>query len=69
MPTTGRAITDTEKEAVCARLLKAWKECRHQRLGQLIDNALFVSGARADSYYIEDDRLVEVVEKFVRDEA
>ena len=67
----GRAYTNEEKEAVCAAILAAWKDAPHQRLGQLIDNALqYANTDPRCSYtifYVEDDKLVEQVAEFVAD--
>jgi hypothetical protein len=64
-----RAITDQQKEVVMFRILAAWKACPTQRLGQLIDNAMFqehasTSRSRPGLFSIEDTDLALVVENF-----
>ena len=44
------------------RLLLAWQTCPDLRLGQLLSN---VSGG-AYYYYIEDEQLIQNIEKYVR---
>lgn len=58
----GRALTDTQKEEICARLLIAWKRAPHQRLGQLIDNA----NKDKSIFNIEDEKLIRLIEDFTR---
>lgn len=69
----GRALTPEDKRIVMDRFLVAWLRAPQQRLGQLVDNAV-ARQRRAeeplqrpngpDLFYIEDERLVEMVEQF-----
>jgi hypothetical protein len=61
----GRAVDDEVKYEMCQRLLAAWLRKPHQRLGQLINNALLNSEYTATSFFlIEDDALIQTVESF-----
>jgi hypothetical protein len=57
-----RAYSPAEKKALIARLLDVWLANPHQRLGQLIVNAL-PHEAGNDAFYIEDYTLIERLEK------
>lgn len=41
-----------------------WKRCPDLRLGQLLVNASQMSDGPADIFYVEDDRLLEMVRVF-----
>lgn len=59
----GRAHTDEKKREIVERILAAWMspKAEHLRLGQLIAN----SGV-AETFYVEDTELAELVENLVR---
>lgn len=65
----GRAETSEEKRVVIERLLAAWLKQPAQRLGQLIENATGAAADRkvVDLFYIEDQSLVECVEKYLEE--
>ena len=48
---------------ICERLATAWERFPDMRLGQLICNAYI---GKRDPFFIEDDELIEMIEKFVR---
>jgi hypothetical protein len=58
-----RARTEADKREVIERLLEAWKKAPMLRLGQLLCNSAD-KGHRL--FYLEDDALVEGVERYVR---
>lgn len=64
---SGRAATLEAKRAVLERLFTAWNQAPHQRLGQLLDNALNMESlARAGALFtVEDEPLLAMVERFV----
>lgn len=53
-----RAVDDTEKDEVIARLLALWKQHPQLRLMQLLGNVF-----RRDPYYVEDFDAVEILEQ------
>jgi hypothetical protein len=63
----GRAETDSQKKEILDKLLEAWKKSPLQRLGQLIDNALYADRKelKKNLFYIEDQDFIELVDKFV----
>lgn len=61
----GRALTDGQKRALIERIYAAWIALPHQRLGQLLDNALHSANV-LDVFSVEDDALAEAVERFVQ---
>ncbi len=62
MKPAGRAVTPQQKLAVVERILSAWLTRPHLRLGQLIEFARFTRGDMKDLFYVEDERLVAIVE-------
>jgi hypothetical protein len=64
----GRAETPEQKRAIVERLYAAWLARPHQRLGQLVDNAVHTQLRTRTKYVfqfdVEDETLVEAVEKF-----
>lgn len=64
----GRALSDEEKREVVEAIYEAWTSSpnmRHQRLGQLIDNAMANSNYGSSSlFYVEDRALVEAIADF-----
>ena len=60
MTPQGRADTSAKKKAILERIEKAWNEMPEQRLGQLIENACV-----HNIYYLEDERLADIIESFV----
>jgi hypothetical protein len=65
----GRAYTIEEKRAIMERILAVWEQYPDMRLGQLLDNSVHsgisVSDRAARLFYMEDKRLVEMVEFFL----
>lgn len=61
----GRAYSREERRVIVERILAAWQDAPNLRLGQLLVNATSSESAR-DIFYVEDEKLVEFVEKFVR---
>lgn len=59
-----RAETDEQKKEVLDRLLIVWQMFPEMRLMQLIGNI-----TRGDSYYKEDFKLVDDLEKFMDEHA
>lgn len=62
----GRAWTDEKKREVIEQIYTAWTSgngMRQQRLGQLISNAVHPR----DIFHIEDDKLVNLINDFVKD--
>lgn len=51
-------------EPFCQRLQKVWEMVPDWRFFQLISN--FMSYVGSDCFYTEDDRAIELLEKFVR---
>lgn len=49
---------------ICERLATAWERFPDMRLGQLICNAY--NGVMRDPFYIEDEKLIEMIEEFVK---
>jgi len=49
---------------ICERLATAWERFPDMRLGQLICNAY--NGVAKDPFYIEDEKLIEMIEEFTR---
>jgi len=62
MSLDNRALTDTQKEEVVARLLEAWKRLDQLRLGQLL-----IAANQGDIFYTEDYILIERIERFIAD--
>lgn len=58
----GRADTNEKKEALVKRLLVAWKSVPDQRLGQFLFNAI----DEEDMFFMEDSRLIEVLENYLK---
>lgn len=50
-------------EVICELLREAWHKVPDWRLGQLIDNILGVN----DPFYVEDTRLKEALEEFLKE--
>lgn len=50
-------------DEICGLLRKCWHKVPDLRLGQLIDNILKVS----DPFYVEDTKLKEKLENFLKD--
>lgn len=49
---------------ICERLATAWERFPDMRLLQLICNAY--AGDAGDPFFIEDDKLIEMIEEFVK---
>lgn len=66
----GRAETPEQKRAIIERLYAAWLSQPQQRLGQLVLNSIRfeVESPETALFYVEDDGLIERVEKFARGE-
>lgn len=62
----GRANTPEEKRALMRRLYHAWMALPDLRLGQLLVGSTFTASSMPTSglFYIEDDSLIEQVERF-----
>jgi hypothetical protein len=56
-----RAIEDAQKREIVERLLEEWQKLPHERLGQLIVNAL-PARMNSDPFYVEDYDLIEMIE-------
>jgi hypothetical protein len=58
------------KKNITNRLLAAWEKAPHLRLGQLIENSLDEeykdSKLKVSLFYTNDDKLVELVERYVK---
>lgn len=50
---------------VMSDIMHEWEKYPDLRLGQLISNAMHGSGV--DLFYIEDEELVEVIKKYVKE--
>ena len=62
----GRAQTPEQKKEVLDRLLQAWIDCPEMRLGQLVDNAMYINrDNKPNLFNIEDMALIEIIELFV----
>ena len=46
----------------CDRLAAAWGRYPDQRFGQMLFNV--VSSMGIDPFYVEDDRMIEIIEKY-----
>jgi hypothetical protein len=57
----GRACSSSEKRALLEKLLSAWEQHPHERLGQFILNALHYDKGAGPLYYIEDDMLLRTL--------
>lgn len=57
----GRAFTPEEKKQILNRILAVWVSVPDMRLGQLI----VCSQYTVDTFYVEDQKLVENVEAFL----
>lgn len=55
------AHSKSERRAYMERLLEAWNQVPHLRLGQLLVNA----GIMSDPFYVDDLGFVEVIESYV----
>jgi len=51
---------------LCERLAAAWRYVPDMRLGQLMIDVFTLIKGR-DPFYIEDDEMIELVEKFCKD--
>jgi hypothetical protein len=60
----GRAQTPQQKREVMEKLLAAWLKAPELRLGQLVDNAMYLCAGSRTLFYVEDTFLVEIVEDF-----
>lgn len=61
----GRAITVAQKSRIIDSIFQSWIKCPHQRLGQLIVNAIRSSNtASVPLFYIEDDALETAIVDF-----
>jgi hypothetical protein len=58
----GRAKTYEEKRAIVERILAIWSSKPELRLGQLLVGAYQQVTCRTDIFYVEDERLAELVE-------
>jgi hypothetical protein len=58
----GRACLPEMKRAAVERLLAAWEKMPTERLGQLLLNASEF-GLDRDLFYVEDDEILEVLER------
>lgn len=62
-------ITSNKKD-ITNKILAAWEKVPHLRLGQLIENAIDEeyknSKLKVSQFYIEDYKLVELIEIYVR---
>ena len=56
-----RALEYAQKREIMERLLTEWQKRPHERLGQLIVNALPVR-MNSDPFYVEDYDLIEMIE-------
>lgn len=64
----GRATTTAKKRAVIDKLMRAWMLVPELRIGQLIDNVMVAERRSGpDQYYVEDERLAELVLNWARD--
>ena len=54
-------------ESVLKRIGTMWSLCPDLRLGQLLVNSSIMSGGTSDIFYVEDEDLVKIVEKFMED--
>ncbi len=58
------------KKNITNRILAAWEKAPHLRLGQLIENAVDEeyknSKLKVDLFYIQDDKLLELIEIYIR---
>lgn len=59
----GRAMTVRAKVAVLRRIAVAWFRFPHERLGQLLGNAIWEERRYHDTFYVEDNDLARFVEK------
>lgn len=50
---------------ICNRLAAAWSASPDLRLGQLIVNAVYTSNSNGDPFYIEDEALINAIERFM----
>lgn len=48
------------------RLWRAWRKCPYMRLGQLIDNAMWIDDHGPDLFNIYDESLINRIEAFER---
>lgn len=62
-----RAETPEQKQEVMDQLLQLWLKCPELRLGQLIDNAMYLNDDTftPNLFSVEDFYLIEMLEKFV----
>jgi len=61
-----RAQTPEQKKEVLDRLLQAWLQYPELRLGQLVDNAMYINrDNKPNLFNIEDMALIEIIELFV----
>ncbi len=62
-------ITSNKKD-ITNKILAAWEKVPHLRLGQLIENAVDEeyknSKLKVDLFYIQDDKLLELIEIYIR---
>ena len=63
---TGRALTPTDKRHAVEALLNAWLSQPHQRLGQLIVNAMGTDDSKLGQklFYAEDAELLASITEF-----
>jgi len=59
----GRATTARAKLSIMRRIYVAWFRAPHERLGQLLSNAVFQSHSRSEIFWVEDTELASVTEK------
>jgi hypothetical protein len=66
-PVRERWATMRDIDAVLARLASVWKRCPELRLGQLLSNSVEWKGGLERMYHVDDDKLVEDLDAFVKD--
>lgn len=60
-------MRDPERiDKVLEKIKQLWKQVPDWRLGQLIVNLNKHSGFGNDAFYIEDDKLIESIEEFLK---
>ena len=66
MNNRGRAENKADRKEVINRILAVWERCPTLRLGQLIENAT-TNGNPEYLFFVEDQVLVEILEKYIKD--
>ena len=61
----GRAYTYAEKRAVMEKVLAGWAKTEDQRLGQFLENAVYLDNPEGkDIFYVEDNLLADLAVKY-----